>query len=377
MKNGIVGEIKVLRKGGSIRVDYRNANRYRLVLQEENGSSTAYCFSTPIYNLRTGKILDFAFHQSGGVCYSAGSGSSITVSEDVLLENAEGYCRASLRGKPVYHTPGELRTGRETLYPAANGVAYKVRCSSDAPYRLRVSVGRPFLQIRENRKCFALMREEFQPYLSVSSIGAVNAGGQVIAPAELAYEKASDREYILYIKPCCASAAYVMFEVNLYEPKLFQDTTVESENPGMNNAFGGIAFLGNTRMYGEQWLYTRPDFSKMPEMLDRQVRKAVWHLPKLGGADVRLTAHEASARFCSFGSNWTNKIAAAALETESCAYNGYVDLDVTHILTDSKTGFIKRSEGWVVRTKVKGSGFAAVATGDSYYAPQILELNFQ
>ena len=54
----------------------------------------------------------------------------------------------------------------------------------------------------------------------------------------------------------------------------------------------------------------------------------------------------------------------AALETESCACNGYVDLDVTHILTDSKTGFIKRSEGWVVRTKVKGSGFAAVATGD-------------
>lgn len=260
MKNGIVGEIKVLRKGGPIRVDHRNANRYRLVLQEENGSSTAYCFSTPIYNLRTGKILDFAFHQSGGVCCSAGSGSSITVSEDVLLENAEGYCRASLRGKPVYHTPGELRTGRETLYPAANGVAYKVRCSSDAPYRLRVSVGRPFLQIRENRKCFALMREEFQPYLSVSSIGAVNAGGQVIAPAELAYEKASDREYILYIKPCCASAAYVMFEVNLYEPKLFQDTTVESENPGMNNAFGGIAFLGNTRMYGEQWLYTRAGF---------------------------------------------------------------------------------------------------------------------
>ncbi|MFR5865719.1 MAG: hypothetical protein ACLUFV_11535 [Acutalibacteraceae bacterium] len=57
MKNGIVGEIKVLRKGVPIRVDHRNANRYRLVLQEENGSSTAYCFSTPIYNLRTGKIL--------------------------------------------------------------------------------------------------------------------------------------------------------------------------------------------------------------------------------------------------------------------------------------------------------------------------------
>ena len=206
------------------------------------------------------------------------------------MKTRKGIAGRPCAANPFITRPANCGTGRETLYPAANGVAYKVRCSSDAPYRLRVSVGRPFLQIRENRKCFALMREEFQPYLSVSSIGAVNAGGQVIAPAELAYEKASDREYILYIKPCCASAAYVMFEVNLYEPKLFQDTTVESENPGMNNAFGGIAFLGNTRMYGEQWLYTRPDFSKMPEMLDRPVRKAVWHLPKLGGADVRLTA---------------------------------------------------------------------------------------
>ena len=58
-------------------------------------------------------------------------------------------------------------------------------------------------------------------------------------------------------------------------------------------------------------------------------------------------------------------------------YKRQVDLDVTHILTDSKTGFIKRSEGWVVRTKVKGSGFAAVATGDSYDTPQLLEMNFR
>ena len=377
MRNGIIGEIRSLRKGKPIQVDYRNSNRYRLVLQEENGSCTAYCFSTPIYNSRTGKILDFAFHKNGDVCYSIGSNSNITVSDDVLIENAEGYCRASLSGKPVCNTTGELRTGQEVLYPTANGVAYKVKCSSDIPYRLRLSVGQPFLQIRENRKYFALMSEEFKPYVSVSCIGTVNAGGQVIAPAEITYEKVNDWEYILNLKPCNSSAEYILFEVNLYEAKLFQDTTVESENSGMNNAFGGTAFIGNTKMYGEQWLYSRVDYSKIPEMMDRRVMNVILHLPKLGGADAKLSAYEVSARFCSFGSNWDNKIALAAFETDSQGNNGYADLDITHLMTERGSGFIKRSEGLILRTKVKGSGFTAIATGDSYYAPQILEINFR
>ena len=37
----VLGEISKLRSGVPIVIDYRNSNRYRLVLQENNGTKTA------------------------------------------------------------------------------------------------------------------------------------------------------------------------------------------------------------------------------------------------------------------------------------------------------------------------------------------------
>ena len=78
----------------------------------------------------------------------------------------------------------------------------------------------------------------------------------------------------------------MLFEANLYESKQIQDTTVESANPEVNNAFGGTAFIGNTTEFGEQWLYSRPDYSKFSELTDRQIIKAVLHMPKLNRSNV-------------------------------------------------------------------------------------------
>jgi len=89
----MIGEISLLRAGSFLQVNHHHSNRYRLILQEEDGSSTAYCFSTPIYNSRSGKLLDFVFRQNGDVLYATGSNSNITISCDVLIENAEGSCR--------------------------------------------------------------------------------------------------------------------------------------------------------------------------------------------------------------------------------------------------------------------------------------------
>lgn len=90
-----------------------------------------------------------------------------------------------------------------------------------------------------------------------------------------------------------------------------------------------------------------------------------------------LSAHGISARFCSFGSTWENRIPQSAHESDSQESVSYIDLNITHLLKEQNTGFIKRSEGLILRTKVKDSGFFAIATGDSYYAPQILEINFR
>ena len=57
----------------------------------------------------------------------------------------------------------------------------------------------------------------------------------------------------------------------MYERKLFLDTTVESKNIDVNNAFGSIAFIGNTDIFGEQWLYSRPVSYTHLDVYKRQV----------------------------------------------------------------------------------------------------------
>ena len=84
----------------------------------------------------------------------------------------------------------------------------------------------------------------------------------------------------LSLVSCCSDAECILFEINLYERKLFLDTTVESKNIGVNNAFGSIAFVGDTEQFGEQWLYSRPAFSLISELYEKSLNYAVLHIPK-------------------------------------------------------------------------------------------------
>lgn len=167
-----------------------------------------------------------------------------------------------------------------------------------------------------------------------------------------------------------------MIEANLYEAKLMQDTTVESKNPKMNNAFGSIGFIGSTKEYGEQWLYTRPDFSKMRELNDKRILRAVLHLPRLNNDSVELAMSRVAARFCSFGSNWNNKISEASLLADSKITDHYIDLNLMPIISDER-GRLLRQEGFILKAKKKNSGFSVITTGDSYLMPQIIEINYK
>ena len=55
----VLEEIKKLRNDSPITIDYNNSNRYRLVVEENDESKTAYYFSTPIYNQKTRKKKEF------------------------------------------------------------------------------------------------------------------------------------------------------------------------------------------------------------------------------------------------------------------------------------------------------------------------------
>lgn len=373
----VLGEILKLRKGSPIIIDYHNSNRYRLVVQENNGTKTAYYFSTPIYSRRTRKMIDVKFQSNGGAIFLNGSNTNITVSRNVLIENAEGSCYIELSQNCNLISSQKVRCGSMVLIPTTNGVAFKCALKTNEKATFTIEVGQPFLNVRANDRCFALMKERFRPFVVFSCIGTVDTSGDVIAPAKIEYQKLTDRRYRIAIFSTSPLAQSVLFEANLYENKLFQDTTVESMNPSTNNAFGSVGFIGNSSAYGEQWLYTRLDYSRIPEIMDKRIQKAVLHMPKLNQSKVEFSAYKVSARFCSFGSNWDNKIPGETPVSDSSSQNGYQSLDFTSLLIDGRTKTITKSEGLILKPKVKGSGFSVIATGDSYLAPQIMEINFR
>ena len=372
----ILHEISQLRKESSLVIDYKNNNRYRVVVLEPDGSKTAYYFSAPIYNTRTRRAVDMKFYPEGeNICYT-GSSAKITIADNIKMENADGSCTISILNSPTHVSDYEISCGDEHIYPTTNGLAIKSDCSDGNPYTFSIEVSKSFLEVRANDKYFALMSEQFRPFIAVSCIGTTDACGNIISPAKLTYQKISDRKYTISISPCSSLGKSVLFEANLYEPKLFQDTTVESKNPKTNNAFGSIGFIGNTKELGEQWLYSRPDYSKILELNDKKIMRAILHLPKLNSGAIELTTSKVTARFCSFGSTWDNKVAETSSLADSQIADNYIDLNLLSVLTD-KQNRLSRGEGFILKAKTKNIGFAVIATGDNYFTPQILEINYR
>ena len=374
--NSILGEISTLRKGAPLVIDYKNSNRYRLVAIEQNGTKTAYYFSSPIYNNRTRKAVDLKLHLKDGVAYTTGSNANITVGSSIRMENSEGSCVISLSEQISRISETEIVYTNKRLYPTVNGIALRSFCNDGNGCTFSVEISKPFLEVRANDKYFALMSERFRPFVSFSCIGTSDVNGNIIAPAKISYQKITDRYYTVSVIPCSSLGKSVLIEANLYEPKLFQDTTVESKNSNINNAFGCIGFIGSTKEFGEQWLYSRPDYTKMSELNDKKILSAILHLPKLNTGAVELTVSKVAARFCSFGSTWDNKIDEASTFNEPQITDHYIDLDFMPVLTD-KQGRLQRGEGFILKAKRKNSGFSVVSTGDNYLFPQILEVKYR
>ena len=371
-----IHRIYEFRKSPVLSFDRQNSNPYRVVCNEENGSQTAYCFSAPMYESKSKKALDMKFRKNGEEIHFAGSGADVTFADAVTMKNKQGFCRLSLPQRARFLSDQELLCGDGRIFGTTNGIAYKIPLTGEQSDSVFLEVDKPFMEVRTNNHCFALMREQFRPFVTVTCIGTVGTSGDVIAPAKVTYQKQNDRTYELSFKTGSPMGKWVLFEVNLYEPKLFQDTTVESNHPKMNNAFGSVCFLGQTKECGEQWLYTRPDFSKIKELYDKRILKAVLHIPKLNKEFIGATAYKLPSRFCSFGSTWQNKIAAMSAAAVATADADFMHLDLTNLLTD-KHKRLSATEGFILKPQHPLKGFCVISTGDSYYAPQILEINFK
>lgn len=366
----VLKQLKTLRAGKGCTVDPKNENRYRILVNEKDGSKTSYYFSAPVYRQSDEKLVKRVFTEDAGRGSFEGSNAIVTLAEKVKLSNNEGACLLYFPSKLGKITPKCARWGGVYLSPTLCGIACRTHGEDSFTFDLEVTDR--LLAVRANDKCFALMREKFRPFVTVSSIGSL-AGGQVVSPSKIAYTQKAEGLFRITIIPHAPTKEGMLFEINLYENKLFSDTTVDSKHAGTNNAFGTTAFLGNTPFWGDSWLYSRPNLGKMSEIHTQRIQSAKLYLPLLGGTASPLLACGITERFCSFGTTWNNKIAEVPIFTESYEENGYHVLDITRFFIDKATNLPTLTNGFILRPKTKTT-VAVVPTADSSYYPQILEI---
>ena len=372
MHSAVLQTICALRGCTELVINRANANRHRVVLWEEDQTQTAYYFSPPVYRAEDRELVDGRF---GGDGILVGTGGTAFVEKSTLcLMGANDTIFCDFDAGPLKMEDARYVGQGIEICPALNGVAVKL-CCGDGGTTVRIRTEKPYYHVRASSKCFALMEEPFRPSMVLSGIGAFLADGKLCGGLKMAFQKIHDREYTVWLCSTSGTPRVLWMEIGLYEPKLFLDTTVESRHPEENNAYGTAAFLGSTRSYGTQWLYTRPDYSILADVSGRQIQEISLHIPIFAGQNAVLCGVALSRRFCSFGSTWENKVETGCVFGESLVRGGYHTLDLTGFLTDPHTHLLRQTEGWVLRTK--GSGYTVVSTGDSAFAPQILAVRFR
>lgn len=363
----IFDEIRYLRGAKDFEVDRENSNRYKILVKDVLGS-TAYCFSTPVYDLLSGKIVSLKSSIEKGIKSFKGSNCEITVKENVCtLENQKGRITIEFQN--------EMLEKNISIYPTLNGLHFSV-IGDAITFKMNSNMNQSGIWVNDQQ--FSVMVDKFLPFASVSALFANDENGNCF-PVSLQYEEKGEREYEISVF-CAHHAKRFRFEVNFYEHKLFQDTTVESKNPDKNNAFGSIAFIGNTEDFGEQWLYLRPDFSRISDMYSKTVEHIYLHIPVLNGSDENVDTYIPQKRFCSFGSTWNKKVDHVDNRISSVRNGKYLTLDVTAAFTNAIGHGISYNEGLIIKKPKNASNtndFITISTGDNYSYPQILEIKYK
>lgn len=375
MNSSILSEIGCLRGSQDFTIDYKNSNRHCIIVREPDSSRTAYCFGTPIYNKNTKRLVKLSFDETSDGFYHIGSSAEVKVSErEIVMKNTEGVLRIhGLCNFRLYE--GRILFPGGEIAPTLNGIAVKMAPVKENKISLILTASIPFMETRANSKYFAFMSEKFRPFSTLSAIGLLGSGGNLTSPIQIKCQKINSKSYSVTLSTFSQIRNPIWFEINMYEPKLFQDTTVESKKAKENNAFGGIAFIGETEAFGETWLYTRPDFTKISYLLEKKARYVKLHLPVYNIGSATLSAYRTAARFCSFGSNWNNKIELSKKMIDTAVGNQYQTLDLTDSVINPKNHSIRTTDGFILRIKEQKK-LAVVSTGDSYINPQILEINY-
>ena len=361
-------QINVLRKHTNSEISLNNSNRYTIIVSEKT-SKSAYCFSVPIYNNKSGSLVSKNFEARDDAFVFAGSNSQVTVKENtIILANGEGSIMLDLDVDKFTERGGHLIAEKYHIIPTFNGIQVDIDLPT-ADFQLRLD--KAYSEARLNSKCFAIMQEQFKPFVTITTLPTLSIKEKAL-PTEITVDAVNEKLYNAKVNS--KEGGLISFEINLYEPKIIQDTTVESNHAEENNAYGGIAFLGNTPWYGDQWLYMRVDFSKLPLPQTAQIESFILHMPCYYNRQKRLFAHIPVSRFCSFGSTWENKKDIGTVLVFSYRNGDYTSLDLTGVINNDLLGFMQY--GLAINCSPIKDSYTVVSTGDCYSKPVIIEIKY-
>lgn len=353
-------EIEYLRGNEDYEIDRRNKNRYRVVVKESEGS-TSYCFSMPIYEAKSGRLIAPDCERSKER-HLERTNCTVSIGEErYVLQNQSDRAEIVLQKTP------NKENIRAT--PTANGVLLGIKSPQS---KITVSFKNRSYEIHMGANAVSFMREAFIPFLCVSPLFAVKTNGER-SPLPIGCIMTEDKEYELNLSGG-EDAQELWVEISMYEPKLFQDTTVQSAKPNQNNAYGVVSFLGESQEFGQQWLYSRPDFSRIDELYSERIERVLLHIPVFHGAGAKVQMFVPEARFCSFGSTWNKKISHSAESFSAECGERYLTLDVTKLFTDHAGRGLMYNEGIILKYNSDQNDCILLATGDCVSAPQILEV---
>ena len=348
--------------------------RYACKLQKKNGVESKFYFATPIANgsVLVEKCFDIF---SNGYSFQGSGGKIEIFPEGIVLRNAECEIRFLWEREQSFHISEDharLTSEEMSISPTFSGV--KVMQKYQGPlYFTCIVQSKKKGHIRMNSKSFAYMKDKFLPHFTLSTMYANKANG--LLGVNLAMKQEGDTKVRLRMIASDKEATSLCWEMNWYEPKLIQDTTVESARPSENNVYGNIAFLGHTPDHGVQYLYSRFDLTKINADPSQRMERVLLHIPYYQAGEQGFRVFAPFRRFCSFGSNWENKMPASEFCARYEKKNGCFVFDLSQYLLNQNGGFTANTG--VVFCSAVADGASILSTADNYDRPQIIEIQYE
>lgn len=371
----LIDRINLINKCKFSNVVGDKSNRHKIIVRD-NGYDSEYLFSAPVIEQDTGKIVSMRFEHSGDDSFKLkGTNCTIYIQPKGVLFDGNGQrVRVSWGKNHEWVLENNVLISEDiSLFATTNGVLVQQNIEENSSANIFITSSHYENTIRANSKYFALMKEKHVPSFIVSTICFKNKRSELFSSV-VKNQKENDR-YKLSILGAPSMQGDVFYEINMYEHKLLQDTTVELIRPTENNAFGSVAFVGTSQSFGEQRLYMKFDYSMLGDINTKKLKSIRLFIPSMGDITKEIEVCEMNFRFCSFGSTWSNKIMHGSKIAKVSKLNTYYCIELTDQMIDSN-GNLKFSNGIMIRIPQQDNGYTIMFTGDSCVNSPIIEIEY-